>query len=76
MTTTRYGCIVDGCGWHHDEPTGLDAPQWPAGAQSVEEAAHRAAIERAIGQEPVFRAHLESHDVIDFARTIRRLRRD
>lgn len=71
-------CPVDGCDWQ------LDLPDMPSRMESVREAARvTASLDDAVRKhvltsaqatEEVIREHLETHDVIDFVRTIHRLR--
>lgn len=73
MTTTRYECIVDGCDWHYDEPPLADGriavnlAAYGRAASLADALANRQATETAL------RTHLESHDSIEWARTVNRL---
>jgi hypothetical protein len=78
-----YGCVVDGCRWtmERTRPELRQAPVEIGGLTAREAvSAHLdASIAEGLiraGQEDdrKARAHLESHDVEDFARTIARLR--
>lgn len=74
-----WTCPVDGCGWK----LGMDQPAShrryffkDLTPQGVSEGISAAATASAKETERVLRDHLESHDVLDFVRTIHRLNND
>lgn len=73
-----WPCPVEGCDWKFKaEPVEreryvIEDPTSKGVADAVADASRRRAAE--IDQE--LRAHLESHDVLDFVRTIARLKQD
>jgi hypothetical protein len=80
VTYTRYDCPVDGCDWHYDG----DPSNTPPHRQTQQELSPKettrdimltqAAREVAVAVDAALREHLESHDVVDWLRTIRRLK--
>lgn len=79
-TITRYSCIVDGCTWTHDQtaPGQLVPPSRDdlaaANGNYITAAAYAAARTAIEDTNAALRAHLETHDVAEFARTITHLR--
>lgn len=74
--TSIYHCPVDGCGWTHIVPP-LDPRingNTLAGAFGPGVMAQVAANQRAEKIERALRDHLKSHDVLDYVRTIQRLK--
>lgn len=79
MTYVRYDCPVDGCGWHHDGdwanmPPRLLVRQELSPGETLDLVLTQAAREAAAAVDAVLREHLESHDVVDWLRTVQRLR--
>lgn len=70
-------CPVDGCAWKlsMDQSFGRIAID-DLSPEGITAGISRHAMERARETERVLREHLESHDVLDFLRTIKRLEND
>jgi len=68
-------CPVDGCDWRLRESDVQFGPERGAGP-TLEDAINAVAAGRAKARDAAIRAHLESHDVLDYLRTIRRLEQD
>lgn len=63
-------CVVNGCTWRYTLPSvNYNAPLVMSSL-----ALHAVLVAEANQAEADLREHLESHDVVDFARTIRQLR--
>lgn len=71
----EWPCPVDGCDWRLRESDVEFGPQRGAGP-TLEDAINAMAAGRAKAIDDHLRAHLESHDVLDFVRTIRRLEQE
>lgn len=74
MRTALYLCPVDGCAWQLDElslpPTRIAiGPDLDAALTANAKASTQA-------MEATLREHMETHDVVDFLRTIQRLNQD
>lgn len=81
VRTEIYECPVDGCEWalRHDDMPGpgpyrvrTDAPI----DQALNEAINESASANARWVDGKLRAHFESHDVLDWVRTVQRLNQD
>jgi hypothetical protein len=72
-------CAVDGCGWmaDTDEPSATrTVARFTSPADTIDDAISRASRDRAAELEVILREHAESHDVLDYLRTIQRLNAD
>lgn len=71
-------CPVDGCEWllNTDQSGGLRIKIDDLSPGGINAGISASAMERGREIERVLREHLESHDVLDFLRTIRRLSND
>lgn len=78
MAIERRECPVDNCNVYWDREVGMDAElsqgTWKHG-DTISAYAARVALEQAVTTEADLRAHLETHDIVDFVRTIARLQR-
>jgi hypothetical protein len=76
----RHECPLDGCGWTLDlatVPPSTGMSVMPVGASPEDQlsvALKDAAVNLAKAVEAALRAHFDTHDVVDFLRTIQRLR--
>lgn len=72
---TRHSCPVDECGWFHDEPLLVVGADVLAGSVWVRRlGAAIAANDRAQRIEKALREHFDEHSVLEWLRTIVRLR--
>jgi hypothetical protein len=78
---TLLECPVDGCEWTMDPDAGAGPVQYTVRTdlpwnEAVSAAVAEVALRRAAEVERLVREHAESHDVLDYLRTIRRLEQD
>lgn len=73
---TYLVCDVDGCDWrlNTDQPGGARWVFYGPTREDFDDAVHRYTLVHAEEVERTLREHLESHDVVDFMRTIKRLK--
>lgn len=73
-------CPVDGCDWEFDPlllpPPRIELPADTRLADVLDTAITASAVESARATEKILRDHLETHDVVDFVRTIHRLQQE
>jgi len=70
--TTRYTCPIESCGWHYDETPTADLSL--LGTVPLAELAAATARRSAEVREDMCRRHLDSHDAVEYATEIHRLR--
>lgn len=72
----RWRCPVDDCEWTHDEPTAQIEPLSLTlhGGEDISDAINREVRRRTLAREAIMREHAETHDVVEYVRTIAQLR--
>lgn len=82
LTNELYPCPVDGCDWalkHEDMPSSVGwIPTFEDGATlaTINEAINAGVRRNSEAIDGKLRAHFESHDVLDWVRTVQRLNQD
>lgn len=74
-----WTCPVDGCDWKLNQDQSSKAERYEVRdltPEGINEGISKVANARAKEMEAVLRDHLDSHDVLDFLRTIQRLNQD